>query len=127
MAEIRVPKTPRKAYNPQRPPGTLLQNQLCHLEWAVRPAAARTKERFRVKPAKTEGEAADRIAKLTAQLHEQAAAPRDVVPPIPGLPAGASAAPASTPTSKRKSAPKQRLKAKPKSRSQRSMRRRSSR
>jgi cell division septation protein DedD len=127
MAEIRVPKTPRKAYNPQRPPGTLLQNQLCHLEWAVRPAAARTRERFRIKPAKTEAEAADRIAKLTAQLHEQAAAPRDVVPPTPGLPAAASAAPAAKPTKKRKSASKPKSKPKPQSRPQRSTRRRSSR
>jgi hypothetical protein len=125
MAEIPVPKTPKKAYNPERPPGTLLQNQLCHLEWAVRPASARTKDRFRVRPAKTEAEAADRIAKLTAQLHEQAAAPRDVVPPTPGLPAHMSAEPAPRPRLKTKTKPTAKPKAK--SRSRRSSTRRTSR
>jgi hypothetical protein len=125
MADIRVPKTPRKAYNPKRPPGTLLQNQLCHLEWAVRPASARTRDKFRVKPAKTEAEAAARIAALTAQLHEQAAAPRDVVPPIPGLPAQTSAESTPRPRSKAKAKPAAKPKAK--SRSRRSSKRRPSR
>ena len=33
MAVIRVPRTPKKAFDPQRPAGTLLQSQLKHLEW----------------------------------------------------------------------------------------------
>jgi hypothetical protein len=81
MAVIRVPKTPKSAYNPQRPAGTLLQSQLKHLEWAVRPAAARTAKTFRIKPALTEEEAAARIARLNEQLHVQATAPKGVVPP----------------------------------------------
>jgi len=47
---------------------------LKHLEWAVRPAAARTEKAFRVKPAKTEAEAAARIAKLNETLYHQARA-----------------------------------------------------
>ena len=75
MATIRVPKTPKKAYNPRRRPGTLLQNQIEHLEWAVRPASKRKAGKLRVKPAKTEAEAAARIAKLTAKLHRQQTVP----------------------------------------------------
>jgi hypothetical protein len=76
MATIPVPKTPKKAYNPRRRPGTLLQNQLAHLEWAVRPAAKRKKGAMqRIKPAKTEAEAAARIAKLTAKLHREQTIP----------------------------------------------------
>ncbi|HEV3063183.1 MAG TPA: hypothetical protein VGY48_33365 [Vicinamibacterales bacterium] len=68
MAIIVVPKPPTAAYNPDREPGTLLQDQLKHLEWAVRPAAERTRDRFQFTPARTEGEAARRIAALTTQL-----------------------------------------------------------
>jgi hypothetical protein len=76
MAVINVPRPPKKAYNPRRRPSALIQSQLTHLEWAIRPAGERKPGKFRVKPAKTEAEAAARIAKLTAQLHQQAAAPR---------------------------------------------------
>jgi hypothetical protein len=72
MAVIRVPKPPKSAYNPQRPAGTLLQNQVRHLEWAVRPAAERTEDAFRIKPPKSEREAATRIQKLTVELERQA-------------------------------------------------------
>jgi hypothetical protein len=72
MAIIRVPKPPKKAYNPRRRPGTLLQHQLIHLEWAVRPAGDRNPKAFRIKPAKTEAEAARRIGELTKELHRQA-------------------------------------------------------
>lgn len=71
MAIIRVPKTPKTAYDPQRPAGTLLQSQITHLEWATRPAAERGPERFDVVPAATEAEAAERIAALTRKLHGQ--------------------------------------------------------
>ena len=90
MAVIRVPKTPKKAFDPQRPAGTLLQSQLKHLEWAVRPAGERRGKAFRIRPAKTEAEAAARIAKLNATLHRQATAPRDVMPPNPDLARGAA-------------------------------------
>jgi hypothetical protein len=72
MAVIRVPKPPKRAYHPTRRPGTLLQHQLIHLEWAVRPAAERNPKAFRIKPAKTEAEAARRIGQLTKELHRQA-------------------------------------------------------
>jgi hypothetical protein len=105
MAPIPVPKPPRKAYNPKRRAGTLLQNQLRHLEWAVRPAAARTHEAFRIKPATTEAEAAARIGKLTQELHRQATSPTEEMPPEPApLPPAAS---------------KQKPKSKPKSRARR--------
>lgn len=82
MALIPVPKPPKKAYNPRRPAGTLLQNQLQHLEWAVRPAAERVPARFKkIKKAKSEGEAARRIEKLTQELKRQAESPRDTIPP----------------------------------------------
>jgi len=81
MAPIPVPKPPQKAYNPGRPAGTLLQNQLLHLEWAVRPAAKRKPEHFRkIKKAKSEAEAARRIEKLTRELKRQAESPRDTIP-----------------------------------------------
>jgi hypothetical protein len=103
MAPIPVPKPPKKAYNPRRPAGTLLQNQLMHLEWAVRPASQRVPARFaKIKKAKSEGEAARRIEKLTRQLKRQAESPRDTIP-------------AYSPTPKRRP----RAKAKPTSRSRR--------
>jgi hypothetical protein len=74
MAIIRVPKPPKSAYNPKRRPGTLLQHQLIHLEWAARPAAQRKPLLAKKwKPAKTEAEAARRIAALTEQIHRHAA------------------------------------------------------
>jgi hypothetical protein len=77
MAIIRVPKPPKKAYNPRRRPGTLLQHQLMHLEWAARPAAERNPHLTkRWKPAKTEAEAARRIAALTERIHRQATEPQ---------------------------------------------------
>jgi hypothetical protein len=125
MAVIRVPKTPRKAFDPQRPAGTLLQSQLKHLEWAVRPAAERKGKTFKVKPARTEAEAAARIAKLNAKLHLQATAPRDVMPPIPDLPAARP--PAATPKRPAKQRPKAKPKRKTTSRPRRSSKRRTSR
>src|SRR5258705_8498571 len=81
MAPIPVPKPPKKAYNPRRPAGTLLQNQLLHLEWAVRPAAQRVPAQFaKIKKAKSEAEAARRVEKLTQELKRQAESPRDAIP-----------------------------------------------
>ena len=36
MAVIRVPKTPKRAFNKNRPASKLLRSQIEHLEWAVR-------------------------------------------------------------------------------------------
>lgn len=124
MAVIRIPKTPKSAYNPKRPAGTLLQSQLKHLEWAVRPAGQRTAKAFRVKPAYTEGEAAARIAALNQTLQEQAATPRGVMPPNP-VPAALGATPRSKPrrTSKRKAKPKRKARTQAKAGARRTSRR----
>jgi hypothetical protein len=120
MAVISVPKTPKKAYNPRRPAGTLLQNQLRHLEWAVRPAGKRLPKDFeQIKPAKTEAEAAARIGKLTQELQRQAALPPGTIPPT----APAAARPVRKKTAKAKTA----AKAKTQSRSRRPSRRRAAR
>ena len=82
MAVISVPKTPKTAYDPRRPAGTLLQTQVRDLEWAVRPAGKRKPKDFeKIKPAKTEAEAAARIAKLTYELQRQSALPPGTIPP----------------------------------------------
>jgi hypothetical protein len=79
MAKIRVPPTPKEAFDPNRPPGTLLRTQIAHLEHAVlsRGLAIRT-----------EGEAADYIGQLPALLGGEApktqdppAAPRKAAKP----------------------------------------------
>jgi hypothetical protein len=121
MAVIRVPKTPKSAYNPKRPAGTLLQSQLKHLEWAVRPAGQRTAKAFRVKAAYTEAEAAARIATLNQELHGQATAPRGVMPPNPVSPPITAVKPRSKP--KRKAKPKPKARKQAKSRARRSSRR----
>jgi hypothetical protein len=125
MAVIRIPKTPKSAYNPKRPAGTLLQSQLKHLEWAVRPAGERTAKAFRVKAAYTEAEAAARIASLNQALHEQATTPRGVMPPNPVPPPMTAAKPRSKPrrTSTRKAKPKPRARKPAQLRARRSSRR----
>jgi hypothetical protein len=81
VTTVTIPSPPRTAYNPQRPAGTLLQSQLRHLEWAVRPAGQRRPKDFnKVKPAKTEAEAAARIERLTLELQRQAALATDSAP-----------------------------------------------
>ena len=90
MAQITVPKPPKKAFNPKRRASELLLSQVEHLEWAVRHAgerrpsnSARRKLKrqkafgtgYKVKPPKTEADAAARMAKLTAQLPSAARLP----------------------------------------------------
>jgi hypothetical protein len=81
MAVIKVPKTPKKAYDTTRPAGDLLKSQIEHLEWAVRPASQRSPRQMKLKMPKTEGEAAVRIAKLTKELHKVSAAAPAGLPP----------------------------------------------
>lgn len=71
MATIKVPRTPAKAFNKDRPASDLLLRQIQHLEWAGRPAAARTPQMLRMPRTMTEGEAAERIQQLTAAVVEQ--------------------------------------------------------
>jgi hypothetical protein len=61
MAVIKVPKTPRSAFQPDRPAGGLLLAQVEHLEHA---AGLPFKKRKKI----TEGEAAEYIRQLTARV-----------------------------------------------------------
>ena len=61
MAVIKVPKTPRSAYQPDRPAGQLLLAQVAHLEHAVGLPETKRKRL-------TEGAAAEYIRQLTARL-----------------------------------------------------------
>jgi hypothetical protein len=84
MAIIKVPKTPKRAFNKDRPASDLQQSQIAQLEWAIRPASQRSPEKMRrLKPPRTEGEAAERIASLTTQLHPEGVktAPSAEMPP----------------------------------------------
>jgi hypothetical protein len=73
MAVIRVPKTPKKAFNKNRPASKLLKSQVAHLEWAVRPASERKPYQLPKASVRTEGEAAARIEELTRLLHPEGA------------------------------------------------------
>ena len=68
MKEIRVPKPPAKAFNPDRPASDLLKQQVRHLEWAVRHAGERRADFHKVKYVKTEREAAKRMQQLLPRL-----------------------------------------------------------
>jgi hypothetical protein len=70
MAKILVPKTPAKAFNPNRRPSDLIQKQIQHLEWALLPAAQRGPRRLRGRTVKTEAQAGAYIALLTARVQE---------------------------------------------------------
>jgi hypothetical protein len=99
MAVIRVPKTPKTAFDKNRRPSELLLKQVEHLEWAVLPASQRKPDRLPRKKVKTEAQAAERVGQLTKMVFaahaakanaaaEPAGAPRAPValPPIPPLP-----------------------------------------
>ena len=72
MTAIKLPKTPRSAFNPRRPASALLLSQIEHLEQAV----GREPKRVR----RTEGQAARYIAELTAQLLAQGQRTRALAP-----------------------------------------------
>jgi hypothetical protein len=86
MAVIRVPKTPKSAFNKNRPASKLLKSQVEHLEWAVRPASERKPYQLAKSKSsiRTEGEAAARIEELTRLLHPEGAksAPPVGAPPL---------------------------------------------
>jgi hypothetical protein len=90
MTVIKLIKTPKKAFNPQRPAGKLLLSQIEHLEHAVGRQSKATK--------RTEGQAARHIAELTAELLRKAQEPAAPAPaPLAGAaPAAASPSPAVT-------------------------------
>jgi hypothetical protein len=74
MAVIKVPKTPRSAFNKNRPASGLLQAQIEQLEAAVGiyPAQAGATRRKKVR---TEGQAAAYIHDLTGQIRPEGAKP----------------------------------------------------
>jgi hypothetical protein len=71
MKVIKIPKTPKSAFNPSRPASTLLKAQVEQLEAATGIHAGDTRERRRPR---TEGEAAKYIEQLTRGLHPEGAA-----------------------------------------------------
>ena len=70
VTKISVPKTPKSAFNKERPASGLLIAQLEHLETAAGDYPPTKKKR---KKALTEGEVAARIHELTRSLHPHAA------------------------------------------------------
>ena len=82
MAVIKVPKTPKKSFNKNRPASVLLLGQIEHLEWAVLPASRRS-PLARKRQVKTEGQAAERVAQLLAVLPKPGEVPPMKLPPLP--------------------------------------------
>src|SRR6476620_8866494 len=81
MAVIKVPKTPKKAFNQHRRPSALRLGQIEHLEWAALPASQRKPHQLPKAKVKTEGQAAERIAQLTKViLASEAARAAEPVP-----------------------------------------------
>ena len=74
MADIKVPKPPKSAFNPNRPASGLLREQVRHLEWAVHHAGER-RAGYRKKKVKTEADAAAQMAKLIPRLESAARLP----------------------------------------------------
>jgi hypothetical protein len=90
MSLIKVPKTPRKAFNPDRIASGLIQAQIQHLEAA---SGIYPKARTRRVKLRTERQSAAYIAQLTARIYERAGADRgpevavtQPPPPIAGTP-----------------------------------------
>ena len=59
MAKVRVPRTPKKAFDRTRRPSSLLLGQIEHLEWAVLPAAQRKPDQLPARKVKSEAQAAE--------------------------------------------------------------------
>lgn len=75
MDPIKIPKPPAKAFNPNRPASDLVQQQVRHLEWAVKHAGERRTAFGKVKNVKTEAEAALRTQQLLPRLASAAQLP----------------------------------------------------
>ena len=101
MATIKVPKTPKRAFNKDRRPSKLLIDQIRHLEWAALPARQRAAGDLPKETVRTEGEAAIRVAQLTrivlkaressAQPAPEIELPAVVLPPLPSARRGRKA------------------------------------
>jgi len=71
MESIRVPKPPKSALNKDRPISSLLKTQIRHLQEAEFRLPARAQTNIYINAIKTEGEAADYIRRVTANLHAE--------------------------------------------------------
>jgi len=88
MKVIRVPKTPKSAFDKKRPASDLLKAQIAHLEAVVFPAAnpgAPAIARPIRPPVQTEGDAAAYIQSLTQQLLTKAVDVGRLLPSTPLL------------------------------------------
>jgi hypothetical protein len=72
VSVIVVPKPPKQAFNPDRPVSALLQNQILHMQEAEFRLPARRQTNIYINNIRTEGQAAEYISKVTAQLHPDA-------------------------------------------------------
>ena len=72
MADIKMPKTPRSAYDPKRAANTLLQNHVRELEKAVKQAGRGVK----TKKPRTEEQVAAYMRLLNRALHQQVLLPK---------------------------------------------------
>ncbi len=99
MTVIKVPKTPKSAYNPKRPANNLLRAQIEHLEHAADgPTRA-----LRRPVQRTEGEAARYIAELTARVLQSPPSPSPAAkPPRPRKPSRKKKSAGSRKTKKRR-------------------------
>jgi hypothetical protein len=128
VAKVRVPRTPRKAFDRARRPSTLLLGQIEHLEWAVLPAAQRKPDQLPARKVKSEAQAAERVAQLTTMLQEQRAAEAAARAAAPGgAPAAVPPAPVILPPLPKVAARRKSLPAKRTRKSTRSARSRRSR
>jgi hypothetical protein len=100
MADIKMPATPRSAYNPRRPANTLLLHQVHELEKAVAEAG----RAVRRKRPKTEAQVAAYISHLNRALHQQI-----LLPPMKRRPLDVpNVEPPSRSRSKKRAAPRKR-------------------
>jgi hypothetical protein len=85
MAVIRIPKTPRSAYNHDRPVSSLLRTQMLHLREAEKLFPPEHHSGIYINAIKTEAQAAEYIRYVTStirRLHEKAAPREARVPRI---------------------------------------------
>jgi hypothetical protein len=72
---VRVPKTPKKSYNPDRPAGNLLRAQILHLHEALKWHVAEVQAALAINPRRlrTEREVSEYAKKVSRILHPHAA------------------------------------------------------
>ena len=98
MADIKMPSTPRSAYDPKRPANMLLINQVRELEKAVKQAGRGVK----TKKPRTEEQVAAYMRHLNRALHQQVLLPKTMKRRPLDVPAVEPARRKKTPRSKSK-------------------------